>query len=47
MSGVEQTVREVHRWLSYGTPQGLVTSARVLRDKSVPVVPSVIVVLCS
>ena len=34
MSGVEQTVREVHRWLSYGTPQGLVTSARVLRHKS-------------
>ena len=33
MSGVEQTRREVHRWLSYGTPQGLVTSARVLRHK--------------
>ena len=43
MSGVEQTVREVHRWLSYGTPQGLVTSARVLRHKSKPVVPSVVV----
>ena len=38
MSGVEQTQREVHRWLSYGAPQGLVTSARVLQHKSVPVV---------
>ena len=38
MSGVEQTQREVHRWLSYGPPQGLVTSARVLQHKSVPVV---------
>ena len=37
MSGVEQTLREVYRWLSYGTPQGLVTSARVLRHKSLPV----------
>ena len=46
MSGVEQTEREVHRWLSYGTPQGLVTLARVLRHKSVPVVPSVVVVCC-
>ena len=34
MSGVEQTVRDIHRWLSYGTPQGLVTSAGVLRHKS-------------
>ena len=43
MSGVEQTVMEVHRWLSYGTPQGLVTSARVLRHKSQSVVASVVV----
>ena len=41
MCGVEQTVREIHRWLSYGTPQGLVTSARVLRHKSQPVEASV------
>ena len=41
MSGVEQTVMDVHRWLSYGTPQGLVTSARVLRHKSQSVVASV------
>ena len=41
MSGVEQIVRDIHRWLSYGTPQGLVTSARVLRHKSQPVVASV------
>ena len=44
MSGVEQTVREVHRWLSYSIPQGLVTSARVLRHTSELVVPSVVVV---
>ena len=43
MSGVKQTVMDVHRWLSYGTPQGLVTSARVVRHKSQPVVPSVVV----
>ena len=43
MSGVEQTVMDVHRWLSYGTPQGLVTSARVLRHKSQSVVASVFV----
>ena len=43
MSGVKETVMDVHRWLSYGTPQGLVTSARVLRHKSQPVVPSVVV----
>ena len=41
MSGVEQIVRDIHSWLSYGTPQGLVTSARVLRHKSQPVVASV------
>ena len=41
MSGVEQTVRDIRRWLSYGTPQGLVTSARVLRHKSQSVVASV------
>ena len=28
---------------SHGTPQGLVTSARVVRHKSQPVVPSVVV----
>ena len=43
MNCVEETGREVDRWLSYGTPQGLVTSARVLRHKSQPVVPSVVV----
>ena len=44
MSGVEQTVREVYRWLSYGIPQGLVISARVLQHTSELVVPSVVVV---
>ena len=43
MNCVEETGREVGRWLSYGTPQGLVTSARALRHKSQPVVPSVVV----
>ena len=43
MNCVEETAREVHRWLSYIPPQGLVTSARVLRHKSEPVVPSVVV----
>ena len=43
MNCVEEMGREVDRWLSYGTPQGLVTSARVLRHKSQPVVPSVVV----
>ena len=37
MNCVKETAREVHKWLSYGTPQGLVTSARVLRHKSLPV----------
>ena len=46
MNCVEETAREVHRWLSYIPPQGLVTSARVLRHKSEPVVPSVVVVCC-
>ena len=43
MNCVEERAREVHRWLFYGTPQGLVTSARVLRHNSQPVVPSVVV----
>ena len=41
MNCVEGTGREVDRWLSCGTPQGLVTSARVLRHKSQSVVASV------
>ena len=43
MNCVLETGKEGYRLLSYGTPQGLVTSARVLRHKSQPVVPSVVV----